>query len=170
MFAKSHEDVHKIYDSVDGIKKLSDGIIKIGPINVIGIDGILAFVPIPGLAAGYSTIAGLFILTQGLRARVTPGTWLMSLIVLLIDGGFTTVEELTKLIPVAGPILSMATSGAADAFFQGHLYAAHMIQKDIEKTLYVAGSEYGARQSGEHQGNLEDMRSTKGKKRLVYLG
>ena len=35
MLAKSHEDVRKIYDSIETIKRLSDRIIGIGPIPLM---------------------------------------------------------------------------------------------------------------------------------------
>lgn len=169
MFAKTHGEVHKIRDSIEAVKRLSDRVIGIGPFNIIGLDGILALLPFPLLSTAYSVLAGLFLLIQGMRARVSPGTLIICLIILLLDSGITTVEELTQLIPFAGPLLSLLP-GAVDAFFQGHLYAAHLIQKDMDKTHYVAGSESAARQSGEHDDHLADMRSQKGKKRLVYLG
>lgn len=169
MFARTHGDLHKIRDSVEAVKRLSDRVIGIGPFNIIGLDGILALLPIPAVSMAYSVIAGGFLLIQGMRAKVSPGTLIICLIILLIDSGITTVEELTQLIPLAGPFLALLP-GAADLLFQGHLYAAHMIQKDMDKTHYVPGSESAARQSGEHHGHLEDMRATKGKRRLVYLG
>lgn len=169
MFARSHGDLHKIRDSIEAVKRLSDRVVGIGPFNIIGLDGILALLPIPALSTAYSIIAGSFLLIQGMRARVSPGTLIVCLFILLIDSGITTVEELTQLIPFAGPLLALLP-GAVDLLFQGHLYAAHMIQKDIDKTHYVAGSESAARQSGEHDSHMADMRATKGKKRLVYLG
>ncbi len=169
MFARTHGDLHKIRDSIEAVKRLSDRIIGIGPFNIIGIDGILALLPIPAVSTAYSVLAGGFLLIQGMRAKVSPLTLIICLVILLIDSGITTVEELTQLIPLAGPFLALLP-GAVDLLFQGHLYAAHLIQKDMDKTHYVAGSESAARQSGEHQGHLDDMRSTKGKKRLVYLG
>ncbi|MEI9902630.1 MAG: DUF4112 domain-containing protein [Asticcacaulis sp.] len=165
MLAKSHNDIQRIYDSIQAVKSLSDRIIRIGPINIIGLDGILALLPFPAISTGYSMIAGLIILVQGLRARVTPFTWLVALVILLIDCGITTVEDITKLIPIAGPFLNLIVGGG-DALFQGHLYAAHIIQADIDKTLYVAGP----RNAAEHQENLAEMRGLKGKKRIVYLG
>lgn len=169
MFAKTHGDVHKIRDQVEALKRLSDRVIGIGPFNIIGIDGILALLPIPALSTAYSVLAGIFLMIQGMRAKVSPGTLVFCLIILLIDSGITTVEEATQLIPFVGPVLSLLP-GAVDLLFQGHLYAAHLIQKDIDRTHYVAGSESAARQSGDHHEHLADMRGQKGKKRLVYLG
>jgi cytochrome b subunit of formate dehydrogenase len=159
MFAKTHDDVRRIYDSVDTVKRLSDRIIGIGPINIIGLDGILAW--FPGVAPVYSVLAGGFILLQGARARCDLVTLVAAFIVLAMDSGISLFDGLVPVIP-AGSIL--------DTFFQGHLYAAHMIQKDIEKTHYVEGSASQAHRDGSHQENLGEMRSTKGKKRIVYLG
>ncbi len=159
MFAKTHDDIRKIYESVDSVKRLSDRIIGIGPINIIGLDGILSWIPIPGLDTLYSVLAGGFILLQGLRARCDLVTIVAAGLALGADAGLSVADTL---VPIFG--------SAADTIFQGHLYAAHMIQRDIDKTLYVEGSASEAHRSGEHQENLELMRSTKGKKRIVYLG
>lgn len=169
MFARTHGDLHKIRDSIDGIKRLSDRVIGIGPLNIIGIDGLLALLNIPIVSTVYTVFAGLFLIIQAMRARVSAGTLILCLIILLIDSGITSLEEIVRLIPFAGVVLAWAP-GVVDFLFQGHLYAAHLIQKDMDKTHYVAGSESAARQSGEHHEHLADMRGTKGKRRLVYLG
>jgi hypothetical protein len=169
MYAKTQEEIRRIYDSVETVKRLSDRLIGIGPINIIGLDGILALLPFPFLSTIYSVGAGLILLFQGIRARVTPGTLFISLIVLLIDSGITTAEDVVKMIPGAGALLGLIPGGI-DAIFQGHLYAAHMIQQDINKTLYIEGSAAQAQRDGSHQDNVGEMRSLKGKKRLVYLG
>ncbi len=168
MRARTQGDIQRIYDQIESIKKLSDRIIGIGPLNIIGLDGILALIPIPGLGTAYSVIAGLILLMQGARARVSLMTMFVSFIILLLDSGVSTVEGLSEIIP--GINILYWIPGGIDALFQGHLYAAHMMQKDIEKTLYVEGSFAEAYRSGEHQENLEEMRSTRGKKRIVYLG
>lgn len=165
MQARTQHDIDRIYDSIESVKRLSDRIIGIGPINIIGLDGILALVPIPGVGMAYSVIAGLILLVHGLRARVTPMTMIMSLIILLLDSGLTTIEELAKIFPPLAWI-----PGLVDAFFQGHLYAAHMMQQDIKKTWYIEGTASEAYRSGEHKANLAELRTTKGKNRIVYLG
>ncbi|ESQ87662.1 hypothetical protein ABAC460_18475 [Asticcacaulis sp. AC460] len=162
MLAKSHDHIQRIYDSIESVKRLSDRIIGIGPINIIGLDGILALVPIPGVGTAYSVLAGLFLLIQGMRARVTLGTLATAVIILLIDSGLTTIEDIAKIFPPLALI-----PGLIDAFFQGHLYAAHLIQKDIERTHYVQGRRGSA---DEHREHLNDMHAQKGKKRVVYLG
>jgi hypothetical protein len=156
MFAKTHDEVRRIHESVDTVKRLSDRIIGIGPINIIGLDGILAW--FPGVAPVYSVLAGGFILIQGVRARCDATTLAAAFIALAIDSGISVFDN--PIIPVGSLI---------DTFFQGHLYAAHMIQKDIEKTLYIEGSASEAHRDGSHQDNVGEMRHTKGKKRLVYL-
>jgi hypothetical protein len=156
MLAKTHDEVRRIYNSVDTVKRLSDRIIGIGPINIIGLDGILAW--FPGVAPVYSVLAGGFILIQGARARCDATTLAAAFIALAVDSGISVFDN--PVIPVGSLI---------DTFFQGHLYAAHMIQKDIEKTLYIEGSASEAHRDGSHQDNVGEMRHTKGKKRLVYL-
>ena len=60
MFARTHGDLHKIRDAVVGIKRLSDRVIGIGPLNIIGIDGLLALLNIPILSTVYTVFAGDF--------------------------------------------------------------------------------------------------------------
>jgi len=159
--AKTHDDIRRIYDSIDNVKRLSDRIVGIGPINIIGLDGILSWIPVPGLNTAYSLIAGGFMIIQGIRAQCDITTLAAAIIAILIDSGVSGLDGIIPILP-AGSI--------ADTLFQGHLYAAHMIQKDIEKTMYIEGSASEAHRSGEHEQNLADMRATKGKKRIVYLG
>ena len=161
MRAKSHDDIAKIHDSLTTVKRLSDGIIRVGPINLIGLDGILSWVPIPGVVDVYSLLTGVFILWQAIRARVDTGTLIAAFIVLFLDG----LSGLSEIIPIVGELGSVV-----DTLFQGQLYACHMIQKNIEKTLYVAGSAGDAHRSGEHAEHLAEMRATKGKTRVAYLG
>ena len=157
--AKTHDDIRRIYDSIDNVKRLSDRIVGIGPINIIGLDGILSWIPIPGLDVVYSTGAAVFILWQGVRARCDIGTLIAAFLALAFDMGLSVGDIV---VPLLGP--------AADTLFQGQLYAAHMIQKDMEKTIYIEGSASEAHHSGQHAENLAEMRATKGKKRVVYLG
>ena len=161
MRARPQDDIQKIHDSLTTVKRLSDGIIRIGPLNLVGLDGILSWIPIPGVDEAYSVLSGLFILWQGVRARADLTTLVAAFIVLFIDGGVSLLGGI--------PFLDFVGS-IADTLFQGQLYAAHMIQKDIEKTIYLPGTAGEAHRSGEHAQNVADMRATKGKKRIVYLG
>jgi len=161
MRARSQDDIQKIHDSLTTVKRLSDGIVRIGPLNLVGLDGILSWIPVPGIDEAYSLLAGVFILWQGLRARVDTATLIAAFIVLFIDGGVSLLDGV--------PFLDFVGS-IADTLFQGQLYAAHMIQKSIEKTIYVPGTASEAHRSGEHAQNMAEMRATKGKTRVVYLG
>lgn len=159
MRARTHEDILKIHDSVDTVKRLSDRIIGIGPVNLIGLDGILSWIPIPGLDVAYSVLAGAFILVQGARARCDLTTLIAAGLALATDAGLSFGDTV---IPLLG--------AAADTLFQGHLYAAHMIQRNIEKTHYVETSAAQAHRDGSHAHNVAEMRAMKGKTRVVYLG
>lgn len=164
MFARSAYDVQKLYDSVGTIKRLSDRIIGIGPFNLIGLDGILAWLPFPIVGTLYSLGASAFILLSGFRARISAVAWVQAAVVLAIDLGISGLEELGQLILPLFPV-----GAVADTLFQGHLYAAHIVQKEIEKTLYLEESAREAHASGRHRDNLATMKATKGKKRQVYL-
>jgi len=168
MFVNSREDVQKVRSAIERIKRLSDGLIKIGPINVVGLDGLLALIPIPGVGMAYSIIAGLILLFLGIRSRVSLPTLISCVLILAIDSGITTADELVQLFPFLGPFIGLITGGA-DAAFQGHLYAGHLIQKEMDATLYVDNSLAGAKADGSHQANRDQVKRTKGLKRLVYL-
>ncbi len=71
MRARSHADLHNIRLGVERVKKVSDRIVGIGPIG-IGLDGILGFVPVLGVA--YTVIAGSMLMMAGVRARASPMT------------------------------------------------------------------------------------------------
>ncbi|MDC7683861.1 DUF4112 domain-containing protein [Asticcacaulis sp. BYS171W] len=156
MFVRTTYDVQRVYDSVGTIKRLSDRIIGIGPINIIGLDGILAWVP--GVGTVYSIGASLFIMANGIRVRMSPITFVQTSIILLIDSGVSGLESFIPFLPAI-----------TDTLFQGHLYASHIVQKEIEKTLYLEESARAAHSSERHHDNLALMKATKGKKRLVYL-
>lgn len=168
MIAKTHAEIKKAYDSIDGIKRLSDRIIGIGPINLIGLDGILAFIPIPGLSLVYSIGASSVILYQAIRAKASLNIISTSFMILLLDSGLATVEDIAKIVPGFGTVVSLFPA-TMDVFFQGHLYAAHLVQKEINQTLYLEESESQARKSGRFRDHLAQVKSTKGKKRVVYL-
>ncbi|ESQ78055.1 DUF4112 domain-containing protein [Asticcacaulis sp. YBE204] len=156
MFVRTTYDVQRVYDSVGTIKRLSDRIIGIGPINIIGLDGILAWVP--GVGTVYSIGASLFIMANGIRVRMSPITFVQTSIILLIDSGVSGLESFIPFLPAI-----------TDTLFQGHLYASHIVQKEIEKTLYLEESARDAHKSGRHHDNVALMKATRGKKRLVYL-
>jgi hypothetical protein len=106
---------HRIWRSVNRVKKLSDRVVRIGPFG-LGMDGLLTFIPGAGLV--YTVGAGGFLLTQALRSGVS-GMTLARMV------GYLAVDTATTEIPIVGD--------AVDFFFPGHLLAAKALQKDIEK-------------------------------------
>lgn len=121
MAEPSVAELQSIRSGVARIAKLSDGLIKLGGLR-LGIDGVLAW--IPGVGEIYSAGAGVYLLTQGVRAGVPVGT-LASCAALLL--GRTTITA----IPLAGPL-------AAD-FLTAHRWSAQLILKAIDHKLAAAG-------------------------------
>ena len=150
MARRSLRDIEKIWSNVEGVKKLSDRVIGIGPFGV-GMDGLLTWVP--GLGIVYSVIAGGWLFIQGVRAKSSPST-------LLRMAGYLGLDAATSEVPLVGDVV--------DFLFQGHLMAAKALQKDIESTHWVEANEREARASGDHDNHVEAMRSQK-KRRIVYL-
>lgn len=106
---------HRIWRSVNVVKKLSDRVVGIGPFG-LGIDGVLAWVP--GLGPVYSIGAGAFLVGQALRSGASTSTLARMIAYLAADTASSGV-------PVVG--------WAVDTLFPGHLMAATALQKDIEE-------------------------------------
>lgn len=155
MAKRSFADIEKIWSNVEGIKKLSDRAIGLGPFGV-GLDGLLTWIPVVGTV--YSVGAGGWLLMQAVRAKASPGTLLRVAGYLGIDSATTAVGEA---VPFAPDVI--------DFFFPGHLMAAKALQKDIETTHWVEASERDARASGAHDRHVADMRADPKKRRIVYL-
>lgn len=150
-------DIEKIWTDVEGMKKLSDKVIGIGPFG-IGLDGLLTWVPVVGTA--YSVGAAGWLFVQAAKAKASPGTLARMAAYLGLDSLTTLVGEV--------PFLDFVPS-VADVLFRGHLMAAKALQKDIEATHWVEASEREARATGEHERHVAEMRSRSGLRRLVYL-
>lgn len=155
MAKRSFADIEKIWSNVEGIKKLSDRAIGLGPFGV-GLDGLLTWIPVVGTV--YSVGAGGWLLMQAVRAKASPGTLLRMAGYLGIDSATTAVGEA---VPFAPDMI--------DFFFPGHLMAAKALQKDIETTHWVEASERDARAFGAHDRHVADMRADPKKRRIVYL-
>ncbi len=149
-------DIEKIWTRVEGVKKLSDRVVGIGPFG-IGLDGLLTWVPVAGTA--YSLGAAGWLLVQAMRVKASPATVARMVAWLGLDGVTTAVGEV--------PFLDFVPN-VADVLFRGHLMAAKTLQKDIETTHWVEASEREARASGAHDGHLSEMRR-RGLRRVVYL-
>ena len=113
----SHPDLLKIRASVDGMGRLSDNIFRVGPMS-IGLDGVLSWIPAVGEL--YSAGAAIFLIGQGLRARIDVGT-------LVICGALMASRTLITAIPLAGPI--------ASDLLTMHKWSARLIVAAIDRKL-----------------------------------
>ena len=150
-------DIEKIWTNVEGVKKLSDRAVGIGPFG-IGLDGLLTWVPVVGTV--YSVGAAGWLLVQAVRVKASPTTIARMIAYLGLDSVTTMVGEI--------PFLDFVPS-VVDVLFPGHLMAAKALQKDIETTHWVEASERAARASGEHERHVAEMRRKGGLRRVVYL-
>jgi Domain of unknown function (DUF4112) len=114
---ESDLELKKIRDSVALVGRLSDGLLRAGPLK-IGIDGVLSW--IPGVGEIYSTGAAAFILIQGVRAGV-PASTLVGAAAMM--GGRTIVTA----VPIAGPAIS--------DLFRAHGWAARLVVSAIDEQL-----------------------------------
>lgn len=109
----------KVRDSVAVIGRLSDSLVRLGPFR-LGLDGVLSWVP--GIGELYSTGAALFIIAQGLRARVP-------LHILAVCAAMMGSRTVVSAVPLAGPLV-------ADLFL-AHRLSAKMVVKAIDARLPV---------------------------------
>jgi hypothetical protein len=124
--ARSPAELARIRDSVAIVGRLSDSLVRFGPFR-FGMDGVLSW--IPGLGEAYSTIAGGFIIIQGLRAGVP-------LHILLLCAGLMASRTTVSAIPLAGPM-------AAD-LFTAHRWSAKLVVRSIDARLPVWAKTGGA--------------------------
>lgn len=151
MARRSITDIEKIWSNVEGIKKLSDRVIGIGPFG-LGMDALLTWVPVVGTA--YTVGTGAWLVLQAVRAKASPAT-------LARMAAYMAVDTATGTVPIAGDVV--------DTFFPGQLLAAKALQKDIESTHWVEDNEAGARASGEHDRHMDRVRNDPKLRRVVYL-
>jgi hypothetical protein len=157
MARRTIRDIEKIWSNVEGVKKLSDRAVGIGPFG-IGMDGLLTWVPVLGTV--YSVGAAGWLLDQATRVKASPGTLVQMLAYLGLDSATTAVGEV--------PFLDFVPN-VVDVLFPGHLMAAKALQKHIESTHWVEGSERDAKASGEHDRHLETVRVDPKLRRIIYL-
>ena len=106
-------EAHRIWITAEKIKRVSDGLLRLGPFSV-GVDGLLAFVPVAGTA--FSLAAGGWLLLDALRARVSAFT-------LARMTAYVGLRTLVSVVPIEGWL--------ADFLFRGHMFAANALQRDI---------------------------------------
>jgi hypothetical protein len=143
-------EVHEARQSIERIGKLADSIISFGPFG-IGLDGLLTWIPIVG--ATYSIGAGLALVTLGARARVPAS-------ILAQVGAIVLARSGVGEVPLAGQI-------AVD-LFRGHKWAANMMTKAIDQTLYIEGPKDRSRP--EYIEAVKAIREGREKRRIVFLG
>ena len=103
-----------VHRQVEQLRRYSDRLVGIGPFG-IGLDGVLAWIPIAGTL--YSAGAGAWLVAQAVRGGAAPATIARMLAYLGIDTA-------TSAVPLLG--------SAVDFLFPGHAMAAGALIKDIE--------------------------------------
>ncbi|HEY8618302.1 DUF4112 domain-containing protein [Phenylobacterium sp.] len=111
----SRERAHQAWRSAQKIRKLSDGMFKVGPWGV-GLDGMLAWVP--GVGTAYSLGAGGLLLYEASQCGASKAT-------LGKMAGWLAADTAFSGVPLVG--------WAIDTFFRGHRMAARELQRDIER-------------------------------------
>ena len=151
MARRSIRDIENIWSNVEGVKKLSDRVIGIGPFG-LGLDAMLTWVPVVGTV--YTVGTGGWLMLQAVRAKATPAT-------LARMGAYMAIDTATGTVPLAGDIV--------DTFFPGQLMAARALQKHIESTHWVEDTEANARATGDHEMHEARVQNDKTLKRIIYL-
>ena len=108
------ERAHRAWRNAERIKKLSDSLIKIGPWG-LGLDGVLAWIPIAGTL--YSVGTGGLLLYEAVKAKAS--SWTIARM-----AGYMLINSALSDVPLIGQ--------AMDTLFRAQLMAANALQKDIE--------------------------------------
>ncbi len=152
-FAKSHIELNNIRNSVERIKRVSDGLVKIGPFG-FGLDAIASVVP--ALGAAYSGMAGVMLLYEAVRARAAPMVMVEMAMILILD--------------TLAPYLGKGFGTIVDSLFTGHKWAADMLTKHMDETIYFEGDRNLVMGSSEYRDLMARIRAGKEKRRVVFLG
>lgn len=142
--------MHAARHSIERIGKLADGLVSFGPFG-IGLDGLLTWIPFVG--AAYSVGAGVALLALGARARVP-------LTVLAQVGAIVLARSGVGEVPLAGQIVV--------DLFRGHKWAADLLTRSIDQTLYIEGPK--ERDRPEYAEAVRAIREGREKRRIVFLG
>lgn len=111
----TRERAHRAWRIAERVRRLSDRLVGIGPVG-LGLDGILAWVP--GAGTIYSVGAGGLLIHEAIQAGASKAT-------LVRMGVYLAADSASSTVPIVG--------WAIDTLFPGHLMAARVLQKDIEK-------------------------------------
>jgi hypothetical protein len=154
--ARTPIDIHNRRAAIERIGRLSDNIIGFGPFG-IGLDGMLAWVPVLGEI--YSLAAGALLLIEGLRARVPPIVLIQVTWIVLVRTGV----DVGNIIPGVGIVSSLIVD-----LFRGHKWAASLLTKAIDETLYLDGPADSTSQA--YLDALARIRQDREKRRIVFMG
>lgn len=150
IFARNAIEVHNARGAIERIGRLSDNLIGIGPVGV-GLDGLLTWIPIVG--AVYSLAAGAALVGLGVRAKAPITALLQVAAIVLVRSG---VGE----VPLAGQVVV--------DLFRGHKWAADLLVRAIDQTLYVEAPNDPAHP--EFIETADAVRSGRERRRIVFLG
>lgn len=126
---RAPDHVIKLLHDCERVARLSDRLVKVGPLN-IGIDSILALLPVGG---GLYTIGlGAWLLYMGHKAQASSAT-------LVRMGAYVGVDALTAAVPLLG--------SAVDMLFPGHILAVRALRADLERRYGPLPSVASARRS-----------------------
>ena len=107
------DDAHRAWLAAERITRIADRLVGLGPFS-IGLDGLLAPVPIAGTA--FSLAAGVWLLVEAARVRASSFT-------LARMAAYVGFRTLASIVPLEGWLV--------DILFRGHMLAANALQKDI---------------------------------------
>ena len=106
---------HVAWRRAERIKQLSDRVVGFGPWG-LGIDGVLAWVPVAGTV--YSVGAAALLITEAIQAGASKST-------IVRMAAYLGLDTVSSGVPIVG--------WALDTLFTGHAFAARALQRDIEK-------------------------------------
>lgn len=112
---EDRDRAHRAWRRAERVKQLSDRVVGFGPWG-LGVDGVLAWVPVAGTV--YSVGAAALLLTEAVQAgasRQTIGRM----------AAYLGLDSVASGVPLIG--------WAIDTLFTGHAFAARALQKDIER-------------------------------------
>lgn len=109
------ERAHKAWRRAERVRHLSDDVVRVGPWS-LGIDGVLAWVPVAGTV--YSVGAAALLLSEAIQAGASKST-------IVRMAAYLGLDTVSSGVPIVG--------WALDTLFTGHAFAARALQRDIEK-------------------------------------
>jgi hypothetical protein len=115
MAAITADEAHRAWITAEKIKRVADRLVGLGPFS-IGLDGLLACVPVAGTL--FSLGAGVRLVAEGVRAQASAFT-------LARMSAYVGFRTLVSVVPLEGWLV--------DILFRGHMMAARALQKDIAR-------------------------------------